>query len=128
MTIVTSIRRLTGAITVLWLLPGNPATQQALLGFEALVGWISDALQAMANAASRGMSPATLKNRPEFPPTATGQEDQHAHALVAEVVERICRQIEIMHAALARLAAPQPRPARPEATLTSADSQPRTLL
>jgi uncharacterized membrane protein YccC len=111
MTIVTSVRRLTGAITVIWLMPGKPATWQATLGFEPLVEWISDALQAMTNAASCRTAPTALKKRPEFPQTAMVQEDHHAHPLLAEVLARICRQIEIMYAALARLLAPQP--ARP---------------
>jgi hypothetical protein len=33
------------------------------------------------------------------------QEDQAGHPLLAEAVARICRQIDIMHAALTRLTA-----------------------
>ena len=108
MTIVTSVRRLTGAITVIWLMPGKPAPQQAILGFEPLVEWISDTLQEMANAASCKTTPTALGKRPEFPQTAMAQGDHHAHALLAEMFARICRQIEIMDAALARLVAPPP--------------------
>jgi uncharacterized membrane protein YccC len=100
MTIVTSWRRLTGAITLIWLLPRERAPQQTMPGSDALYEWIDDALQAMANETRSKAVPAVLKERPELPQIVTVHEDRPQ----AEAIARICRQIEIMHAALKRFA------------------------
>ena len=108
MTIVTSVRRLTGAITVIWLLPRKPASWQATPGFGTLLAWIGDALQTMANAASSNVAPAALNERPQFPRAVLAHDDHDARAVLAAALARICLQIENMHAALAHLAAPSP--------------------
>ena len=100
MTIVTSLRRLTGAITLVWLLPRERTPPQTMPGSDALYEWIDDALQAMANETRCKAVPAALKERPELPQIVTVPEDRSQ----AEAIARVCRHIEIMHAALKRFA------------------------
>jgi hypothetical protein len=108
MTIVTSVRRRTGAISVIWLLPRTLASWQATREFGALLGWIGESLEAAANAANSNVAPAPLKKRPDFAPAVITYEDHDAGALLAAQIARICAQIESMHAALAHLALPSP--------------------
>jgi hypothetical protein len=89
-------------------MPEKPAPRQAILDFGARVEWISDALREMANAASCKTTPAVLEKGPECLQTAMANEDHQAHTRLAEMFARISLQIEIMHAALVRLVAPQP--------------------
>lgn len=108
MTIVTSIRRLTGAIIVIWLTPRKPAGWRATPEFAALLAWIGDALNALSTAASSNAAPAPLNERPEFPRAVPAREDPDGRVVLEAATARICDQIETMQAALTLLATPSP--------------------
>jgi uncharacterized membrane protein YccC len=106
MTVVSGLRRLTGATTVVWLMPSKGAGWQGKPEFRALVAWIGDALRVMANAARSSVGPAVLEERPESPQAASA-EDHDSGFVLAAALARMCIQIENIHTALDHLAAPR---------------------
>ncbi len=108
MTVVTAVRRLAGATTVLWLLFKEPTTPRTIPELEPISAWITDALRLMADAAVNGAAPPKLPERPVFSPPEAADPDHPAPTILAEVTARICGLIEVIHAALARLAVERP--------------------
>jgi uncharacterized membrane protein YccC len=108
MTVVTAVRRLASATTVLSLLFKEPTTPHTIPELEPLNAWIADALRVMADAAMNGAAPPKLPERPVFSPQTAAHPDNPTYAILTEVTARICGQIDIIHAALARLAVQRP--------------------
>ena len=102
-TTVTSLRRVAGAMTMIWLLRKRSAISRDNSAFRLFAEWIGDALQSMADAAGAKTAPAALEEKLAVPQTAVPHGD-HAEIALAEAIAQICNQLEIIHAALTRLA------------------------
>jgi uncharacterized membrane protein YccC len=106
MTIVTSVRRITGSITLLSLLPAKTAAPLRERKLGSIVAWIQDSLDEMAKATKARQAPGPLRKGGELGATLEPADGEDGHDLLADLLSRVCRQIVVLHAALVRLASP----------------------
>jgi uncharacterized membrane protein YccC len=99
MTIVTSARRLTGTITLLWLLPPRAAAELSSSRMRGVVAWITEALDVMAKAVTSQQTPGPLPENAKLLQSAPPEE-------APDVLATAARQVEILQASLMRLDLP----------------------
>ncbi|MBV8056989.1 MAG: FUSC family protein [Deltaproteobacteria bacterium] len=103
MTIVTGIRRMTGIITLLWLLPAATKGELNAPKLRGVISWISRSLDALGDSAVSWQKPAALPAIPAVAELLDAPPDALQRQLVLGVLVRAVHQVEVLHSGLLRL-------------------------
>jgi uncharacterized membrane protein YccC len=99
MAIVTSVRRISGAVTALWARHDLAELGRAVPEIAPFAAWAAEALTRLADAIAERAAP------PDLPPTPDLGDGGSAAALsVRDALARLARQIMILHSVAGRLA------------------------